>query len=122
MPVYVDTPRWNRYHGLSGHLIADTEHELDTFGEALGLSKKDRSSGAAIPHFLLAAGRRDAAMAMGAVPLDAVARARKIEEIAAGDRRKPEAPARTSFRPRPESRPNRTDKPIMQTDLFRAAG
>lgn len=83
MPVFVDTPRWQRHHGLSGHLIADTVEELDSFGAAFGLSPKDRSSGCAIPHYLLASSRRDAAIAAGALPLAPEAWTAKLSQISA---------------------------------------
>lgn len=95
MPVYVDTPRWQRHHGLSGHLIADSVEELDAFGAAFGLSPKDRSIGSVIPHFLLASSRRDAAIAAGAIPLAPAAWATKLSEIDAEPKRgRPHRPQR----------------------------
>ena len=84
MPIYVDQPRWERHHGLSGHLIADDEAELDAFGENFGLTRDDRSRGTAIPHFLLAAGRRAAAIEAGAIPLTPAQWTAKLKEIAGG--------------------------------------
>ena len=66
---------------LSGHLIADSEAELDAFGQAFGLGKKDRSSGSPVPHYVLAASRRGAAIVAGAIPLAPPMWAAKLAEI-----------------------------------------
>lgn len=112
MPIYVDTPRWERHHGLSGHLIADTEAELDAFAQSFGLPRKDRSSGSPIPHYLLAASRRSAVIAAGAIPLEPAAWARKLAEISSGERRDSR-----SFRPATKAR-KVNETPRIQPDLF----
>lgn len=113
MPLFVDTPRWLRHHGLSGHLIADTEEELDDFGASFGLPQKDRSSGSPIPHYLLASSRRDAVIAAGAIPLDPAAWARKLADISSGMER-----GLRKLRQASQSSKNVKGKLRIQPDLF----
>ena len=70
MACYVDDPIWERWHGLSGHLIADSIEELKEMANTLSLSKKFFMDGALTPHYQLPAGRRDVAIAAGAIPLE----------------------------------------------------
>lgn len=70
MACYVDDPQWERWHGLSGHLIADSIEELQEMANSLSLSKKFFMKDALTPHYQLPAGRRDAAITAGAIALE----------------------------------------------------
>lgn len=81
MACYVDEPNWERWHGLSGHLIADSVDELHQFATQLSLSKKFFMDGAITPHYQLPAGRLDAAIREGAILLERPAFMRVVERI-----------------------------------------
>lgn len=70
MGVYVDTPIWERWHGLSGHMVADSVHELQAFAEQLGLDRRCFMRHALVVHYQLPANRRPDAIAAGATPLE----------------------------------------------------
>ena len=92
MPAYVDEPKWQRWHGLSGHLIADTPEELASIAATLSLSDKFFMKHAPIPHYQLPAGQRCAAINAGAVALDRdkfMAQGRRISQYAERFRGKP---------------------------------
>lgn len=102
MTVYVDTPIWQRHHGLSGHMIADTQAELLAMADRLLLPKNTYMPDAVTPHVQLPAGLRDAAIAAGAVALDRpkfMAKARLSSEAAFNERRSTRPPARSRSEP-----------------------
>lgn len=70
MPVYVDRLRdWGWRLGPSCHLAADSLDELHAFARRLGLKRAWFQDGRK-PHYDLTAGRREAAIRLGAVELD----------------------------------------------------
>jgi hypothetical protein len=81
MPAYVDTPTIQRSHGLSGHLIGDPIDDAHQVAERMGLSRSNFRGECITPHYTLPAGRRDAAIAAGAIPLDAEAWRRQLEHM-----------------------------------------
>lgn len=70
MPTYVDEPRVQRRHGLSGHLVGEPPDDAHAVASAIGLGERYWQGEALVPHYALPAGRRDAAIAAGAVALD----------------------------------------------------
>jgi hypothetical protein len=126
MPAYVDTPRHQRSHGLSGHLIATSLEELHQVAEAIGLHRRYFQAHAMTPHYTLPAGRRDAAIAAGAIAVADDAQWRRIvERVSNGLRyagKKPRIPA-TPPKPPPPPAPapsTVTNEPIT-LDLFQGA-
>lgn len=81
MTVYVDTPRWNREHGPSGHMVGDSIDELHEMARTLDLPSTCFLPFAVLPHYQLPASERDAAIARGAIPLEPTAFTRMIEKI-----------------------------------------
>jgi len=72
MPVYVDPLiNYGWKLGASCHLIADTEEELHSFADKLGLRREwfQLSKGREIPHYDLVKSRRDKAVKLGAIEL-----------------------------------------------------
>lgn len=111
MPAYVDEPLVQRRHGLSGHLIGEPPDDAHAVAIAIGLGEKYWQGDALVPHYALPAGRRDAAIAAGAVALDerrwaacvqrlhrAACSARMARPAAAG---RPPAPGPTPLPPTP---------------------
>ncbi len=71
MAVYIDTQRdWGWKLGASCHMAADTLDELHAFARRIGLRRTWFQDGK-YPHYDLTARRREAAIAAGAVELDA---------------------------------------------------
>lgn len=70
MPAYVDVPTIQRSHGLSGHLIGDPLVDAHAVAKAIGLSDRYFIGEAIVPHYQMPSGRRSAAIAAGAIPLD----------------------------------------------------
>lgn len=81
MAIYVDTPRWNRDHGPSGHMVGDSMEELHEIARKLDLPTKYFLPFAVIPHYQLPASERAAAIAHGAVALERTAFMREAERI-----------------------------------------
>lgn len=69
MPTYVDEPRVQREHGLSGHLIGDPIDDVHALAAALGLGESLWSPDSPVPHYQLPADQRAAAIAAGAIAL-----------------------------------------------------
>lgn len=100
MTVYVDTPRWERWHGLSGHLVADDPGKLEAIALMLGLDERYRISAAIVPHYQLPAAKLEAALAAGVVPLDERQFRHKISELQAKTPARPFATAKKPARKR----------------------
>lgn len=89
MTVYVDELRvWPTriacFRAGSCHLTADTLDELHAFAARIGLRRAWAQLDGRVPHYDLTAGRREAALAAGAVFVPATDQARKrIAERAA---------------------------------------
>lgn len=80
--VYVDPLRnWGWTHGPSCHLIADTLDELHAFAAKLGMRRAWFQEHGRYPHYDLAATRRERAVRLGAVELDARAFVEKAREL-----------------------------------------
>ena len=76
MSVYVDqlrpclpNRRWR--HRQSCHLTADSVAELHEFACSIGLRRRWFQDRVDFPHYDLTAGKRNAALAFGAMPIDA---------------------------------------------------
>lgn len=68
--IHIDAPRWQRWHGLSGHLISTAGlDELHSFAEQITLPKRFFMGGALVPHYQLPAVLRDRALSAGATEL-----------------------------------------------------
>jgi hypothetical protein len=81
MPVFVDEPRWQRAHGLSGHMIGYPLDALHAVADRIGLNRREFNEHAVIPHYSLPSGRRDAAIAAGAIALEKDAFARELVQV-----------------------------------------
>lgn len=123
MPAYVDTPRHMRQHGLSGHLIATTLDELHRVAGAIGLHRRYFQGSAMTPHYTLPAGRRDAAIAAGAIPLDNDAQWRRtVERVSNALRDTGKTPRLPSERPFPATATAVATTPDpINLDLFAGA-
>ncbi|MGE4057206.1 MAG: DUF4031 domain-containing protein, partial [Vicinamibacterales bacterium] len=81
MPAFVDEPKHQRDHGLSGHLIGIPLEDARQVASVIGLSDRYFMGQCIVPHWQLPAGRRDAAIAAGAIPLTAAQWTAKLSSI-----------------------------------------
>ena len=81
MGVYVDKPRWQREHGLSGHLVADSIEELHEMATKLELPSSNFLPHAVVPHYQLPACSHDEAIALGAIHLEPTAFGKALQRI-----------------------------------------
>lgn len=98
MSVYIDDPQWERWHGRSGHMVADTIDELTRFAEGLGLDHRYAFLRAVVPHYQLPESRRQCAIQAGAIALDRAAFMRRA--VACGTHPQPSRPHPPSSTPR----------------------
>lgn len=101
MAVYCDEPKWERHHGLSGHLIADNLGELDAFAQALGLGSNERMFFCTCPHYQLPATRMDDALAAGAVKLSRADFMKRVNALVNSVRHEGWRPSSDDGRPAP---------------------
>lgn len=114
MPAYVDTPAIQRSHGLSGHLIGEPLADAHQVAQAIGLSDRYFVPDALIPHYQLPSGRRDAAIAAGAIPLSPEAWRQQLPRCRRHTTPARERPTR-EVTPRPAAR---RSSPPENLDLF----
>jgi len=71
MAVYVDNLFDYGWHlGRSCHMFADTEAELHTLADKIGMRRSWYQANSFVPHYDLTARRRRAAVEAGAIELD----------------------------------------------------
>lgn len=70
MGIYVDRPRWEREHGLSGHMLGDSIEELHEMAAKLELPSSNFLPFAVVPHYQLPACCHEQAIANGAIHLE----------------------------------------------------
>ena len=71
MAVYVDPLLdWGWKYGKSCHMIADTNEELHSMAERIGLKREWFQKSSSGPHYDLTSKKRDQAIRAGAVALD----------------------------------------------------
>ena len=99
MTVLVDRAIWNKNGRRFAHLASDASYdELHAFAAALGLPRRAFHG----DHYDLPSEHRDAAIALGAEPVDARQLVRRLRS--AGLRKRP-GPAPEPLRARPEGGP-----------------
>ena len=122
MGVYCDTPRWERWHGLSGHLIADSTAELQDFANRLGIGIECASLDSVVPHYQIVATLQPVAIAAGAVLLSRDEFSNRIRSINRAQRPMRLAPpARNKRRKKPRvsvSAVQDSESNRMQQELF----
>lgn len=114
MAAYYDRAEWTReVAGLSGHLIADTREELESFAARLNLPQNLYQIQALLPHYQLPQTSHEDAAALGAIFLERrpfMAMVARITDAWFAAKR----PARTAPTPAKNRRPTKTRR--KQTD------
>jgi len=119
MPAYVDTPTIQRSHGLSGHMIGEPLEDAQRIAEAIGLSSRYFMPDAVVQHFQIPSGRRDAAIAAGAIPLDPNAWREQLSRTGRHTTAKADSPKRAAPSPRPRQDASCAPRLPFTPDLFK---
>ena len=69
MSVYVDEPRYPYRRMVMCHMLADTPAELHAMADRIGVARRWYQRHASTPHYDIAKGKRQLAVAAGAIEL-----------------------------------------------------
>ena len=69
MSVFVDKPIWSYGRMKMCHMIADSEEELHTMADIIGVERKHYQSEARYPHYDISKSKRELAIQNGAIEI-----------------------------------------------------